>query len=202
MRQGNDIGTQYRSGIYPANDAQAAAAEASREAYQQALSGQGLRQDHHRDRAGRPVLFRRGLSPAVPGQEPGRLLRHRRHRRDLPDRRRRRGLTSERCRDGADRQPGMTREDVEAAPGAAGGDAGRPVGRRPTSTRSAARCSPICGLAGGLSFKVSEIGFEVLTESGPGRQAPYLAKGHWVLRRPGRARRRRGRELARRPPTP
>ena len=42
MRQGNDIGTQYRSGIYPENDAQAAAAEASREAYQQALSAKGF----------------------------------------------------------------------------------------------------------------------------------------------------------------
>ena len=40
----------------------------------------------------------------------------------------------------------------------------------------------ICGLGGGLSFKVSEIGFEVLTQDGgPGRQAPYLAKGHWVV---------------------
>jgi peptide-methionine (S)-S-oxide reductase len=42
MRQGNDIGTQYRSGIYPTSDAQAQAAEASREAYQQALSKSGL----------------------------------------------------------------------------------------------------------------------------------------------------------------
>jgi len=42
MRQGNDVGTQYRSGIYPQNDAQAAAAEASKEAYQQALSGKGF----------------------------------------------------------------------------------------------------------------------------------------------------------------
>ena len=42
MRQGNDVGTQYRSGIYVANDAQAAEAEASREAYQQALAGQGF----------------------------------------------------------------------------------------------------------------------------------------------------------------
>ena len=39
----------------------------------------------------------------------------------------------------------------------------------------------ICGLAGGLSFKVSEIGFMALTEGGPARQAPYLAKGHWVI---------------------
>jgi peptide-methionine (S)-S-oxide reductase len=42
MRQGNDVGTQYRSGIYPQNDAQAAAAEASKEAYQQALSSKGF----------------------------------------------------------------------------------------------------------------------------------------------------------------
>lgn len=40
----------------------------------------------------------------------------------------------------------------------------------------------ICGLSGGLSFKVTDIGFVVLTEDGgPGRQAPYLAKGQWVL---------------------
>ena len=32
------------------------------------------------------VLLRRGLPPAVPRQEPGRVLRHRRHRRELPDR--------------------------------------------------------------------------------------------------------------------
>ncbi len=38
----------------------------------------------------------------------------------------------------------------------------------------------ICGLSGGISFKVSPIGFVVLTEDGPGRQAPYCAKGHWV----------------------
>ena len=41
MRQGNDIGTQYRSGIYPLNDAQAQAAESSRLAYQQALGKEG-----------------------------------------------------------------------------------------------------------------------------------------------------------------
>jgi predicted DNA-binding protein (MmcQ/YjbR family) len=37
----------------------------------------------------------------------------------------------------------------------------------------------ICG-DDGVSFKVSEIGFVVLTEDGPGRQAPYCAKGQWV----------------------
>jgi len=42
MRQGGDVGTQYRSGLYATSDAQAAEAEASREAYQQALSDQGL----------------------------------------------------------------------------------------------------------------------------------------------------------------
>ncbi|MEW6018022.1 MAG: peptide-methionine (S)-S-oxide reductase MsrA [Pseudomonadota bacterium] len=42
MRQGNDIGTQYRSGVYVMNDAQAQAAAASKAAYQQALSARGL----------------------------------------------------------------------------------------------------------------------------------------------------------------
>jgi len=41
MRQGNDRGTQYRSGIYVTNDAQAQEAEASKLAFQPALSAQG-----------------------------------------------------------------------------------------------------------------------------------------------------------------
>ncbi|KQU54657.1 methionine sulfoxide reductase A [Bosea sp. Leaf344] len=41
MRQGNDVGTQYRSGIYVFDAAQREAAEASRDAYQQALSQRG-----------------------------------------------------------------------------------------------------------------------------------------------------------------
>ena len=41
-RQGNDIGTQYRSGIYTFDAEQAAMAEASRAAYQQRLSEAGF----------------------------------------------------------------------------------------------------------------------------------------------------------------
>ena len=41
MRQGNDIGTQYRSGIYCYGDAQETAARASLETYQPALTSAG-----------------------------------------------------------------------------------------------------------------------------------------------------------------
>ena len=41
MRQGNDVGTQYRSGIYCLDAAQKAAAEKSRDMYQQNLAAAG-----------------------------------------------------------------------------------------------------------------------------------------------------------------
>ena len=41
MRQGNDTGTQYRSGIYYYSVAQRVAAESSRDAYQKALTNMG-----------------------------------------------------------------------------------------------------------------------------------------------------------------
>ncbi len=42
MRQGNDVGTQYRSGIYYVSEEQRRAAEASKAAYEAALKARGL----------------------------------------------------------------------------------------------------------------------------------------------------------------
>ena len=42
MRQGNDVGTQYRSGIYATSPAQLQAARGSRDAYAAALAARGL----------------------------------------------------------------------------------------------------------------------------------------------------------------
>lgn len=41
FRQGNDVGTQYRSALYTHSPAQAAAARSSRDAYQEVLAGSG-----------------------------------------------------------------------------------------------------------------------------------------------------------------
>ena len=86
MRQGNDVGTQYRSGIYYYGEEQRQAAERTRDAFQRKLSdaGYGAITTESAARAG--VLLRRGLSPAVPGEESGRVLRHRRDGCDLPGR--------------------------------------------------------------------------------------------------------------------
>ena len=59
MRQGNDVGTQYRSAIYTFGDAQRKAADESKAMYQKALAAKGARRHHHRDRS----LRLRSISP-------------------------------------------------------------------------------------------------------------------------------------------
>ena len=91
MRQGNDAGTQYRSAIYYDDRRPARAAEASREPIP-GVADRGRPTARSRTEIAPPaVLLRGGVPPAVPGQEPPRLLRPRRHGRLLPGRPRREG---------------------------------------------------------------------------------------------------------------
>ena len=60
MRQGNDVGTQYRSAIYTFSPGQHAAAEASREAYQGRLDAAGLGKITTEIREAPPFYFAEG----------------------------------------------------------------------------------------------------------------------------------------------
>ena len=84
MRQGNDVGTQYRSGIYTYGDEQ----KTGRRGVTGTLPGRsvqgGVRPHHDGDPGRRGVLLRRGLPPAVSRQEPVGVLRAGRHRGELP----------------------------------------------------------------------------------------------------------------------
>ena len=86
MRQGNDVGSQYRSVIFYKSDEQREAAELSAAEYGKKLAEARLRRDHDRDRPGGRVLLRRGLPPAVPRQGAERLLPRPQHGRELPGR--------------------------------------------------------------------------------------------------------------------
>ena len=112
MRQGNDVGTQYRSGIYYYSEEQRRAAEASREAFQAELTRARLRRDHDGDSSCAGVLLRRGLSPAVSREESRRLLRTRWNRCDLPGGSRDRNLDFDWTR----RRPGARLVDSPSGP--------------------------------------------------------------------------------------
>ena len=86
MRQGNDVGTQYRSAIHYFSDPQREWARDDETRLRGHIAGRRPRPHHDRDRRRARVLLRRGLSPAVSGQEPTRLLRARWHGRVLPRR--------------------------------------------------------------------------------------------------------------------
>ena len=123
MRQGNDVGTQYRSGIYWTSEAQRDAALASRDMYQEELSRAGYGTITTEIVEAGPVLLRRGLPPAVPRGEPERLLRSRRHGRRVPDRRRRLAPPAD-----------ATARSIGAATALC-----LPLGRQPVRRRAAAR---------------------------------------------------------------
>ena len=83
MRQGNDVGTQYRSSIYTTTAGTGGSRRADpRRVPDRVLPGR-IPNDHHRDQASTGVLLRRGLPPAVSRQEPARLLPDPCHRRHL-----------------------------------------------------------------------------------------------------------------------
>ena len=86
MRQGNDVGTQYRSAILWTTEEERQAAEASRAAYAERLRAAGYPEITTEIAPAGALLLRRGLPPAVPAQEPVGLLRARRDRRQLPGR--------------------------------------------------------------------------------------------------------------------
>ncbi len=71
MRQGNDAGTQYRSMILYLNDAQRAEAEASRDAYQQALSKAGRGTVTTEIAAAGPYYFAEGYHQGYLAKNPG-----------------------------------------------------------------------------------------------------------------------------------
>lgn len=55
-----------------------------------------------------------------------------------------------------------------------------PFGEHHDAYRIGGKMFAMVGESGGISFKVSDIAYEVLTESGQARPAPYLARAKWV----------------------
>ena len=85
MRQGNDVGTQYRSLIQVSNDEERRIAEASRDAYQEMLSKAGYG-EIMTEITERTPFYYAGLPPGVSRQGPERLLPQPRDGRKAPRR--------------------------------------------------------------------------------------------------------------------
>ena len=71
MRQGNDVGTQYRSGIYLPDEARRAEAEASRDAYAAALKARGYGPITTEIRDGGPFYFAEDYHQQYLAKNPG-----------------------------------------------------------------------------------------------------------------------------------
>ena len=55
-----------------------------------------------------------------------------------------------------------------------------PFGEHHDAFRIGGKIFAMVGETGGISFKVSDIAYEVLTETGHARPAPYMARNKWV----------------------
>ncbi len=71
MRQGGDVGTQYRSALFTHGEAQAKAAEASREAYAKALAARGYREITTAIQPAGPFYFAEGYHQQYLAKNPG-----------------------------------------------------------------------------------------------------------------------------------
>jgi len=71
MRQGNDVGTQYRSAVYWHDDAQRRAVEASLTAYQDALSARGHGEITTEVREAPPFYYAEGYHQQYLAKNPG-----------------------------------------------------------------------------------------------------------------------------------
>ena len=80
MRQGNDVGTQYRSGIYVVDDVQRLAAERSREQYAGVLAAAGHGPITTEIVPAPPFYYAEDYHQQYLAKKPLGLLRHRRHR--------------------------------------------------------------------------------------------------------------------------
>jgi peptide methionine sulfoxide reductase MsrA len=89
MRQGNDIGTQYRSAIYTTTKPSRSAAQESKAAYGKALAASGLGSITTEIAPAGPFYFAEDYHQQYLAKNPARLLRARRHRRLLSRRNRR-----------------------------------------------------------------------------------------------------------------